>query len=172
MNCMNTHPDIEQRLWDYIDGSSSVAEKQVIEQLLEADAEWKAKYKELLEVNALLQSTELEVPSLRFTKNVMEEIGKLHVAPAAKSYINKKIIWGIGFFFIAMLLGILIYGFGQMLAADSGGQTTISKNLDKIDFSKFFNNSWVNALMMINVVIGLLLFDNYLSAKRKNFKKA
>lgn len=169
---MNTHPDIEQRLWDYIDGTSSVAEKQVIEQLLEADAKWKAKYKELLEVNALLQSTEMEVPSLRFTKNVMEEIGKLHVAPAAKSYINKKIIWGIGFFFIAMLLGILIYGFGQMLAADSGGQTTISKNLDKIDFSKFFNNSWVNALMMINVVIGLLLFDNYLSAKRKNFKKA
>lgn len=169
---MNTHSDMEQRLWDYIDGISSDSEKLIIEQLLKADTKWKAGYEELLEVNALLHSTELDAPSLRFTKNVMEEIGKLHVAPAAKNYINKKIIWGIGFFFIAMLLGILIYGFGQMLAADNGGQTIVSKNLDKIDFSKFFNNSWVNALMMVNVVIGLLLFDNYLSGKRKSFKKA
>ena len=86
----------------------------MIEQLLQNDAEWKTKYDELLQVNELLQSSELEAPSLRFTKNVMEEIARLHIAPATKSYINKKIIWGIGFFFIAMLLGFLIYGFGQM----------------------------------------------------------
>ena len=98
---------MEERLWNYIDGTASADEKTVIEQLLESDAAWKAKYHELLQVNELLQSSELDAPSMRFTKNVMEEIAKLHIAPATKTYINKKIIWGIGFFFITMLIGFL-----------------------------------------------------------------
>lgn len=162
---------MEERLWSFIDGSISPAEKTVIEELLAKDAAWKAKYKELLEINQLLLSSEMHAPSLRFTKNVMEEISRLHIAPATKSYINKKIIWAVGFFFIAMLLGFIIYGLSQMGFSGSE-ESTISKNINKIDFSKFFNNTWMNALMMINIVIGLLLFDNYLTSKKKEFRKA
>nr|MBP7109894.1 hypothetical protein [Chitinophagaceae bacterium] len=117
-----------------------------------------------------LKSSELEAPSMRFSKNVMEEISKLHIAPATKNYINNKIIWGIGFFFIALLIGLLVYGFGQM-EWTSGSESSISKNINKIDFSKFFNNSFVNAFMMINVILGLFLLDNYLNIKRKAFRK-
>ena len=162
---------IEDRLWNYIDGTAAATEKTVIERLLESDAVWEAKYHELLEINELLKSSELEAPSLRFSKNVMEEIAKLHIAPATKSYINKKIIWGIGFFFIALIVGFLIYGFGQMNFNAGGEESTLTKNLNKVDFSKFFNNTWVNAFMMINVVLGLLLLDNFLSNKRKEFRK-
>ncbi len=172
---MNTQHNMEERLWNFIDGTISADEKTVIEQLLQSDAEWKEKYSELVEVNKLLQSSELEAPSMRFTKNIMEEISKLHIAPATKSYINKKIVWGLGFFFITLLLGFLIYGFVQMGVSSSGDDSVISKNLNKVDFnfdfSKFFNNSWVNAFMMVNVVLGLFLFDNYLSNKRKEFRK-
>jgi hypothetical protein len=167
---MNTGKNIEERLWNFIDGNISAHEKTTVEQLLQQDAEWKAKYSELLAVNELLQSSELEAPSLRFSKNIMEEIGKLHIAPATKSYINNKIIWGIGFFFVAMMVGILIYGIGQ-IAFTQGEESIITKNINKIDFSKFFNNNWINAFMMINVVIGLFLLDNYLGNKRKAFKK-
>ncbi|OSZ79931.1 hypothetical protein CAP36_01305 [Chitinophagaceae bacterium IBVUCB2] len=171
---MNTN-NIEERLWNFIDGTATAEEKTVIEQLLANNAEWKEKYHDLLAVNKLLEASELEAPSMRFSKNVMEEISKLHIAPAAKNYINKKIIWGIGFFFITLLIGFLIYGFGQM-DWTSSDQGTISKNINKvdltkIDFSKFFNNSWVNAFMMINVVLGLVLLDNYLTNKRKEFRK-
>ncbi len=173
-NFNNSHSpgegNMEQRLWEYIDGTASVSEKTVIEKLLQEDAAWKTRYKELLQVQEWLQSSELDHPSMRFTRNVMEEISRLHIAPAARTYINKKIVWGIGFFFIAMFVGILIYGIGQMSFA-AGEESTISKNLNKIDFSKFFNNTWVNALMMVNVVIGLFLLDNYLNSKRKHFKK-
>ena len=168
---MNTEHTMEERLWDFIDGTAPANERSVIEKLLETDLAWKSKYHELLEVNKLLQSSDLDAPSLRFTKNVMEEIAKLHIAPATKTYINKKIIWGIGFFFIALLVGFLVYGFGQM-GLTSGEETTISKNLSKVDFSKFFSNTWVNIFMMINVVLGLFLLDNYLSNKRKEFRKA
>lgn len=168
---MNTAQHMEERLWEYIDGLAKPAERSVIEKLLQEDLNWKSKYNELLQVKEWLQSSEMEQPSMRFTKNVMEEIARMHIAPATKSYINKKIIWGIGLFFIAMLAGILIYGFGQMTFT-GGGESAISKNLNKVDFSKFFNNTWMNVLMMVNVVIGLFLFDNYLGSKRKKFRKA
>lgn len=170
MNCMNTQRNIEERLWEFIDGHSSLEEKTVIERLLQTDTEWKAKYSELLEVNEMLQSSELEAPSMRFTKNVMEEIAKMHIAPATKSYINKRIIWGIGLFFMTMLVAILVYGFSQM-DWSTGESSAITDKLSKIDYTKFFNNTWVNAFMMINVLLGLVLLDNYFSNKRKQFRK-
>ena len=170
MNCMNTQQNIEERLWEFIDGHSSLEEKTVIERLLQTDTEWKAKYSELLEVNEMLQSSELEAPSMRFTKNVMEEIAKMHIAPATKSYINKRIIWGIGLFFMTMLVAILVYGFSQM-DWSTGESSAITDKLSKIDYTKFFNNTWVNAFMMINVLLGLVLLDNYFSNKRKQFRK-
>ncbi|MBM3417086.1 MAG: hypothetical protein FJY20_11765 [Bacteroidetes bacterium] len=172
---MNTQHNMEERLWNYIDGLSSADEKKAVEKLLQDNADpiaivWREKYKELLEVNSLLKSSKLDAPSLRFTKNIMEEIAKLHVAPAAKNYINKKIIWGITFFFIAMITGFLLYGFMQMDFSAAGG-SDLSKRISQFDISKFFNNTWVNALMMVNIVFGLSLFDNYLSQKRKKFRK-
>ena len=161
---------MEERLWDYIDGLCQKDEKELIGKLLKEDQAWKAKYEELIKVQDWLQMAETEQPSLRFTKNVMEEIARTQISPAAHQYINNRIIWGIGFFFIAMLVGILIYGFGQMLSSP-GEASTVSKNIGKLDFSKFFNNNLINVLMMINVVIGLFLLDNYLSNKRKQFKK-
>lgn len=168
---MSTQHTTEERLWNYIDGTSSPEEKLLIEKLLKEDNTWKDKYKELLQLNQLLQTPDLEQPSLRFTKNVMEEIAKLHIAPATKTYINKKIIWGISFFFIALITGFLIYGFSQMqwtIAEDN----TILKKVNKLDFSKMFSNTWINVFMLVNVVIALFLLDNYLDSKRKQFKKA
>ena len=166
---------IEERLWNYIDGTSEAGEKTVIEKLLLENAEWKTKYSELLEVNNLLQASELDAPSMRFTKNVMEEIAKLHIAPATRTYINKKIIWGIAIFFITLIVGYFIYGLGQI---DWGakGSTNLPVNLDKIDLSKvdtskFFNNTFVNVFMMINVVLGLFLLDRFLANKRKKFRE-
>lgn len=167
---METQHNIEERLWNFIDGTVTADEKTVIEKLLETDAAWKEKYSELLQVNELLKATELEAPSMRFSKNVMEEISKLHISPATKSYINNKIIWGLGFFFFALFVGFLIYGFGQM-DWSSASESSITKNIGNIDISKFFNSKLVNVFMMINVILGLFLLDNYLNTKRKTFHK-
>jgi len=167
---MNTQHSSEERLWDYIDGNSSLEEKSVIEQLLASDAEWKAKYSELLEVQQLLSSSELEAPSMRFAKNVMEEIAKLHIAPATKTYINKKIVWGIGIFFITLVVGFLVYGFGQVdwtVQSDS----KLPVDFGKVDYSKIFSNTFVNVFMMVNVILGLFLLDRFLASKRKKFRE-
>src|SRR5574338_166173 len=95
-NNKHMHPGgdgIEDRLWEYIDGTLSSSERTRIGELIASQVEWKSKYQELLAVHELLHSTELSEPSMRFTKNVMEEIGRLQIAPATRTYINKRIIW-------------------------------------------------------------------------------
>lgn len=168
---MNTKQNIDARLWDYIDGYSSNEEKSVIEELIESNSEWRNKYKELVEVHQLMNSTELEEPSLRFAKNVMEGIAKYQIAPATKTYINKKIIWGIGGFFIAMIIGFLIYSFGQ-INWSAPGDNTLNIDLEKIDFNKFFNNTYMNIFMMINILLALVLFDRYLTNRKNKTKQA
>lgn len=165
----NMH-NMEERLWSYIDGTGDAAERSVIEKLLQENAAWKAKYRELLEVNSLLQSSELEQPSMRFTKNIMEEIAKLQIAPATKSYINKNIIRGLAIFFITLFTSFIIYGIGQ-IDWSVKGDTKMPVDLSKIDYSKIFNNTYINAFLMINVVLGLFLLDRYFASKRKEYMK-
>ncbi len=165
--------NLEQRLWEYIDGLGSDEERAAIAQAINTRPLWKVRYEELMEVHHLVQTSTLEEPSLRFTKNVMEEIARYQIAPATKSYIDKKVIWGLGIFFVAMIVGFLIYGFGQT-DWNTTTQTidgVIPSEVTKFDFSKFFNNAWVNVFMMINVVLGLMLLDRYLEAKKRKIQK-
>jgi hypothetical protein len=160
-------PGMEERLWEYIDGVATATEKTVIEQLLANDKDWRSKYHELLEVQQLMTSSELEEPSMRFTRNVMDEIAKLQIAPAAKTYINKNIIRGIAIAFVTMIIGFLIYGVGQVVWTEGDSKEII--DFSKIYLTKFFNNTYMNVFMMINVILGLFLLDRYLANKRKQF---
>ncbi len=165
---MNTVQTIENRLWDYIDGGISEEERFAIENLLQENTDWKQKYEELLILHQSISSPELQEPSMRFRINVMEAIHKTQFTPATKIYINKKIIWAIGFFFISTIISLLIYGLGQVEWSFSN-----STNLKMpVDFSKinydFFSNPLLrNAFIMINIVLGLMLFDNYLTTRKK-----
>src|SRR6478672_8296769 len=112
---MTTDMNIEERLWDYIDGLASADEKSFVEELIESNSEWRAKYAELFETHKFMQNhLELDAPSMRFTQNVMEEIARLQISPATKKYINSKIIWGIAIFFVTLLVGVIGYGFSQI----------------------------------------------------------
>jgi hypothetical protein len=171
------HENMENRLWEYIDGLSAGEEKSIIEQLIANDKAWQLKYHELLDVHQLLQSSDLDAPSMRFTKNVMEKISKYQIAPAAKTYIDKKVIWGIAIFFFTLITAFLVYGLAQAdwssAASTSNGTIDkyVSQNLDKVDYSRFFNNTYITVFMMLNVVLGLMLLDRYLARKRKQFSK-
>ena len=164
--------EIEVRLWEYIDGLAKADERSAIEKLVQENAEWKAKYQELLEVHESLNLVELEQPSLRFTKNVMEEIARLQIAPAAKQYINSKIIWGIGGFFIPVIVSFLVYGLAQIdWSTSQSVNTGVLYKITEADYSKVFNNTFVNVFLMLNVVLGLMLFDRYLNDKKKKLMK-
>jgi len=161
---------IEARIWDYIDGISEQTESLIVQNLIVENTEWRSKYHELLEVHQMISATELETPSMRFTKNVMDEIAKNHIAPATKNYINKNIIRSIAFFFMTLIGAFVIYGISQIdWTASSTGTDVI--DFSRVDYSKVFNNTFVNIFMMLNVVLGLMLLDRYLNKNKKQFQR-
>src|SRR5579862_360185 len=84
--------EMEKLIWDFIDDRCGPEEKDFVIKQLAEDQHWKHSYLKLLGIHDLLKKDELEKPSLRFSKNIMEEIASYQVAPAAKSYINKNVI--------------------------------------------------------------------------------
>jgi hypothetical protein len=176
---MNKQQNMEERLWEYIDGACAPEERLFIDELVATNTEWKNKYQELLELHQLLgNNLELDEPSMRFTQNVMEQISQLHITPAARTYINKRIIQGIAAFFILTIAGFFIYGAGQIHWSQGTGASIIPANtldkihldklpVEKIDFNKLMNAPAMYIFMMVNAVLGLVCLDMYLGGKRK-----
>jgi hypothetical protein len=162
--------EMEKLIWEYIDGRCDPAGKELVNRQLEEDPAWRIKLNELMNIHEILQKEELEMPSLRFTKTVMEEIARVHVAPATKNYINKNIIRGISAFFLAMIGGLLVYIIGQThWNANSTSNLIPEYSLDanKLNWSKLLNNTYVNIFVGINIMLALILVDKYLRGKKK-----
>ena len=167
---MNTDQNIESRLWDYIDGTMSVEERSFVENLVQTNREWREKYAELLQVHSLMNdSFELDAPSMSFTRNVMEEIGRLQITPASKKYLNSKIIWAIGGFFVLSLVGFIVYAFSQATWSNDATQSILPANIESMNFDKLFSSTYTNVFLMINTVLGLMLLDMYLGVRKKKF---
>jgi hypothetical protein len=168
---MDTRQQMEERLWDFIDGLSTADEQASIRQLISEDPAWRRRYNDLMNVDKAMHLDELDAPSLRFTKNVMEQIAKYHVAPATKNYINKNVIRGITAFFLIMIAGMVIYFLGQIhWSATSTDNLVPQYSLDanKLNWGKALNSTSVNIFILVNVILGLILLDKYLQARKKS----
>jgi magnesium-transporting ATPase (P-type) len=109
---------------------------------------------------------------MRFTRNVMDEIARHHIAPATKEYINKKIIWGIAAFFITVIVSFVVYGISQVDWSTGSSDGTLGNvNLTQVDYSSMFNNTYINLFMGLNIILGLMLFDRYLAARKEKYMK-
>jgi hypothetical protein len=51
------------------------------------------------------------------------------------------------------------------------GESRRIVDVTNVDYSKFFNNTYVNIFMGINVVLGLMLLDRFLASKKKQIQK-
>jgi hypothetical protein len=161
---------IEEKLWEYIDGLSTEEEKASINRLLHSDPEWKLKYNELVELNRILSISDLEQPSMRFAQNVMEEIAKQHIAPATKTYINKKIIYGIGGFLLTMLLGLIVYFIASLQLQQGSASSSFSEEIGSLNWSGLLNSTYTNIFLLVTLVLGLMLLDRYLNIKKQEPK--
>ena len=161
--------EIEETLWNYIDGLPDGADKEAIEAMLKTEPVWKDTYQELLSVQQLLQSAELEEPSMRFARNVMEEITKLHIAPATRTYINKNIIYGLGLFFVTMIVGLFVFTLILIKSTPSvASSAPFHTEIEKIDWSKLFDSTYLKIFLMVNTVLVLMFTDRYLTRRKQS----
>lgn len=166
---MQNEDNISERLWQYIDGNCTPEEKTTVEKLLQENSTWRENYQALLQVQQLLQQSDLEAPSLRFTKNVMEHITRQNITPATKNYINYNIVRGLAAVFIGIVLVFVIYAFFQVKFdfAPAREKSLIPEH--NFDLSVIFNNDWVNAVLLLNMILGLFLLDQFLTAKKRKY---
>lgn len=169
---MSTQHNIEETLWNYIDGTMEEKDLLFVEELIRTNLEWRTKYSELMEVHQLMQDdVDLEQPSMRFTQNVMEEISRLYITPATRNYINKNVIWGIGIFFLTTIFGLLIYGLGQVDWTQPSTGAVPEMEMPFVDWNRIFSGTYINVFIMVNIILGLMLLDMYLNNKKKSLEQ-
>ena len=158
--------NIEEKLWDYIDGTCTADEKKAISLLIETDKAYQDKYHELLQLNSEFKSMGLDEPSMPFTYNVMEAIRAEQAQKPLKATINSYIIKGIAAFFILTIAGLFFATFTTM-DWSAGAETTNSLKLP--DLGSLLNSKVLTIFLFFDTVLGLLLLDTYLH-KRRLFK--
>ena len=172
---MDEHTDIDILLWEYIDGTGSAAERDRIALLVATNTEWKAKYEELLDLADSLKAMDMEEPSVRFTKNVMDIIGEGSAVPSVRSYVNPMVIKAIAAFFALSIIVTTVFSFV------SAGNTAV-RVLPRVvtpkvqwhmpDMQHFVTGNTITVLLSVNVVLGLLFLDTFLRQRMKHRRHA
>ena len=166
---MEQNEAIETQIWEFVDGCCDEKEQDRINNLILTDPVWEQKFAEICALNDSLKSIlELEQPSLRFSKNVMDEVARVHIAPATRKYIDPRIITGIAVFFLTMLGGLLVFA-----AFKTNGHTSSAFNFGKMPLKNFDYTSLMKGNMAffavaINVVLALVLTDKLLRHRARH----
>ncbi|NNU34011.1 hypothetical protein HK413_07300 [Mucilaginibacter sp. S1162] len=160
---------IEEKLWNYIDGTCTAAERAAIDLLLVDNEEYQQTYLELLALNREIAGMELEEPSMAFTYKVMENIRAEHARQPLKTHINNNIIKFIGGFFIITITAILIMVLASINWSAAGQVSVPAFTIP--DLSGIINNWIFKAFMFFDVVLLLFVVDGFLR-KRILYKQA
>ena len=154
---------IEEKLWNYIDGTCTTDEQKAISLLIETDKVYKDKYHELLQLNNEFTNMELDEPSMPFTYNVMEAIRAEQAQKPLKATINSYIIKGIAAFFILTIAGLF---FATFTTIDWSASTETTNSLQFPDLIALLNSKVLTTFLFFDTVIGLLFLDTYLRKRR------
>ncbi|MDB4905200.1 MAG: hypothetical protein JWQ63_4481 [Mucilaginibacter sp.] len=154
--------NIEEKLWDYIDGNCTVDEQNTIKSLIAGNEAFRLKYEELLMLNKQFSAMELDEPPMAFTYNVIEAIRTERAQQPLKAAINKRIIWGIALFFILTLTVLLVYTIVNI----SWSSINVSAvNLKLPQVKNYLTKPLIQGFLFFDVVLALFLLDNYLRKK-------
>ena len=159
--------NVEEQLWNYIDGACSADERKAIELLIAQDAAYRNKYQELLSFNQELVKMEIDEPSMAFTYNVMEGIRAEHAQKPLKAAINKRIIWAVTGFFVFTIALMLIYILSSVhLTTSTGFTVQLPANFKIPDVKGYLNGPVIKAFLFFDVILGLFLGDAILRRRK------
>jgi len=165
--------NFENRIQSYIDGLCNEEESAEISKNISTIPTWKESYNSLLEIHLMLQ-TEMESmePSMRFNKNVMDQIAGIKIAKPARQYLNPMIIWMIGVVMATMLVWVLGYAISLADWSVAANSTTLKMpelKLPIVDWDALLNSKLTILFLMINTVLGLTICDKWFKRKKSAF---
>ena len=155
---------MEQRIWDYLDGTCNEQESKGIADLIDTDPVYRLTYSEIKVLHEELEKIDLDEPSMGFTRNVMEKIAAMPVAGSIKSLIDKRIIYGIGVFFLVSILVLLALVFSQVDWAKPV-TAAVPLNVPRLDYLSNINSTYMQIFLFADIVLGLYILDIVLRKK-------
>jgi len=158
--------NIEEKLWNYIDGLCTPEERKALGDLINRDAAVGAKYRELLSLNNEFAAMDLDEPPMAFTYNVMEVIRTENAQVPLKAAINKRIIRGISIFFMVTLLALIILVLASIKWSGIALPVSLTAHLKMPEINSGKTKMIVQAFLFFDVMLGLYLFDAYLRRKK------
>ncbi|WP_183561777.1 anti-sigma factor family protein [Mucilaginibacter sp. SP1R1] len=163
---------MEEKIWNYIDGTCTPAEQEAIARLIEQDEVYARKYQELLALNLEFATMELEEPPMAFTYNVMEAIRTENASQPLKAAIDKRIILGISIFFVFTILALLVFTLANVhISGANLGAVDIKlpANVKMPSTNTFLSSPFFKWFLIFDLVLALFLTDSYL--RKKNAEK-
>jgi hypothetical protein len=161
---------IEDRIQQYIDGEGSREERAFVENMISMNQKWEEQYTALLELQDMLQTHfEPMEPSMRFGKNVMEEIARVKLAKPVRVFINPWVFRILGGILGCFLMGIFIYAISQSDFSNTNKPFYWQLNsftFPKIDWTNTDSEALQIPLFMIVTIFGLYLADKTLQANK------
>jgi hypothetical protein len=157
---------IEERIQAYIDQGCSEAERLFVEDKIATSNIWNEHYQAALAMHELL-FTGLEPlePSMRFTKNVMEDIAGLEIAKPIRLQQNPWIFRIAGGLLGTILLAIVAYSL-SLLEFSSGSNLSIpAMQVPEVNWAGYLGQGTTLLLFMVCTILGLYLADKMLGKK-------
>ena len=161
--------NIEEQLWNYLDGTCSTEEREAIAHLIATNHTYQQKYEEILSFNQELQSIEIDAPPMAFTYKVMEAIRTEEASKPLKAAIDTRIIQGIAAFFILSLLVLLGIALASTnWSAGTGNSVQLPVDVQLPSVKSYFSGPALKGFLFFDVVLALFLFDGYLRKRNLN----
>ncbi|HVV53908.1 MAG TPA: zf-HC2 domain-containing protein [Mucilaginibacter sp.] len=158
--------NMEEKIWEYIDGTCSEEERRAIDALIAQDASFRRKYEELLSLHREFSAIESDEPPMAFTYNVMEAIRSEYAQHPLKAQINKRIIRVITWFFILSIVFFLVLFLSNLHLTPVKLSVHLPVSLKVPDMSKYLSWPLIEGFIFLDVVLALFLFDGYLRRKK------
>lgn len=151
--------NMEEKLWDYIDGFCTEEEQKAIRLLIETDENYQHKYLELKALQENLALLEIEEPAMNFTFNVMESVKQEKILKPLKTTVDQRIIFGIAAFFVGCIVLLLGYVF---LNINWHASTQIKMPEIKLPaVSSYFSTVMLKGFLFFDLILGLFFADHY-----------
>lgn len=156
--------NMEEKLWDYLDGLCTEEEQKNIRLLIDTDANYQHKYLELKALQESLASIEIDEPAMNFTFNVMESVKQEKILKPLKTMVDQRIIFSIAAFFIGCIMLLLGYVFMQI---NWHASTQINVPIIKLPtINASFSSILLKGFLFFDLILGLFFADHYF---RKSF---
>jgi hypothetical protein len=151
--------NMEEQLWEYMDGFGTEEEQKAIRLLIENDETYQKKYAELKAFQDNIAELDLEEPAMGFTFKVMENIQSEQILKPLKTTVNQYIVRGIAAFFICGIVLLLGYVFANI---NWSAQAPVKLPEIKLPAASFYlNPAVIKGFLFLDLILGLFFADHY-----------